>query len=134
MVFPYPADPQPVAILWQAQAGYRFAMPSGHAKMPEGSDHHVAYNPAMGYATNSATGQFGAALNRGRVPVMTAANRQAILSELAAWKTESVSASLNWIRRPAQAAAELRWLLGRPSGHVGQTLYWDAPFRPNGHT
>ena len=134
VVFPYPADPQPVAILWQAQAGYRFAMPSGHAKMPEGSDHHVAYNPAMGYATNSATGQFGAALNRGRVPVMTAANRQAILSELAAWKTESVSASLNWIRRPAQAAAELRWLLGRPSGHVGQTLYWDAPFRPNGHT
>lgn len=129
VVFPYPADPQPVAILWQAQAGYRFAMPSGHAKMPEGPDHHVAYNPAMGYATNSATGQFGAALNRGKVPTMTGANRRAILGELEAWGSTSVSASLDWIARPRQAAAELRWLLGRPTGRVGRTLYWDAPFR-----
>ena len=129
VVFPYPADPQPVAILWQAQAGYRFAMPSGHAKMPEGPDHHVAYNPQMGYATNSATGQFGAALNRGRVPVMTGADRRAILAELARWHTESVSASLSWITHPRQASAELRWLLGPPTGHVGHTLYWDAPFR-----
>ena len=128
VIFPYPADPQPVAILWQAQAGYRFAMPSGHAKMPEGPDHHVAYNPQMGYATNSATGQFGAALNRGRVPVMTAANRRAILAELESWKTTSVSASLGWITRPAKAAAELRWLLGPPTGRVGRTLYWNAPF------
>ena len=129
VVFPYPADPQPVAILWQAQAGYRFAMPSGHAKMPEGPDHHVAYNPQMGYATNSATGQFGAALNRGRVPVMTEANRQAILAELRHWRTVSVSASLDVIPHPKQAAAELRWLLGPPTGRVGSTRYWDAPFR-----
>jgi hypothetical protein len=83
----------------------------------------------MGYATNSATGQFGAALNRGKVPTMTGANRQAILGELEGWGTTSVSASLDWIARPRQAAAELRWLLGRPSGRVGRTLYWDAPFR-----
>lgn len=129
VIFPYPADPQPVAILWQAQSGYRFAMPSGHAKMPEGADHHVAYNSQMGYATNSATGQFGAALNRGRVPVMTGANRRAIRAELVGWKTTALSASLDWIKRPEQADAELRWLLGPPTGHVGHTLYWDAPFR-----
>ena len=83
----------------------------------------------MGYATNSATGQFGAALNRGRVPVMTEANRQAILAELRDWRTVSVSASLDFIAHPKQAAAELRWLLGPPTGRVGATLYWDAPFR-----
>ena len=129
VVLPYPADPQPVAILWQAQAGYRLAMPSGHAKMPEGADHHVAYNTQMGYATNSAMGQFGAALNHGRAIEHTPANRAAILADLEQWGAGSVSASLDWIKRPAAARAELRWLLGEPTGKVGRTLYWNAPFR-----
>lgn len=127
VVFPYPADPRPAAILWQAQAGYRFAMPSGHAKMPEGPDRHVAYSPDLGYATSSATAHFGASLNRGRKVARTPELRREILGELSRWGTTAVSASLDYIPDRRRAERELVWLLGPSSGRVGLTLYWNAP-------
>jgi len=126
---PFPNGRNPLGILWQAQSGYRFRMPSGHAKAPEGPDHHVAYGPLVEYSVSTPVSTTFTAISRG-IPLERTPNlRRQVLDELGAWKTTAVVVTKSELPRRRQGMQDLRWLLGTPTSRVGSTVTYDAPGR-----
>lgn len=128
LLSPYPADPHPIGILWQLQSGFAFTMPSGHAKETQGSSHALAHNGWMGYAALNTAGYTLTTISHG-VPIdRTPAVRQAVIDQLNGWHIAAVTSTPGQYHHPAQGLADMVWLLGRPTGRVKDTLFWNGPF------
>ena len=126
---PYPADPDPIGILWQVQSGFAFKMPSGHAKETQGSSHALAHNAWMGYAALSTAGYTLTTISHGVAIDRTPSVRQAMIDQLNAWHIAAVTSTPGQYKHPAQGLSDMIWLLGRPTGRVKGTYFWNAPFR-----
>ena len=126
---PYPADPNPIGILWQVESGFAFKMPSGHAKETQGSSHALAYNPWIGYAALSTAGYTLTTISHGVAIDRAPTVRQAVVDQLNAWHIAAVTSTPGQYKNPAQGLSDMIWLLGRPTGRVKGTYFWNAPFR-----
>jgi hypothetical protein len=125
LVFPYPSNAYPQPLLWQAEADFDFKMPGGYFLVPQGPEHHLAFSAALGYATDSPTGETLTALAQGQVPSRTPALRASIDAQLVAWQVTQVIATPAASTNPAASLAFLDWLLGPPSASLaGGTYLW----------
>ena len=125
---PYPADPDPIGILWQLQSGFAFAMPSGHAKETQGSSHSLAYSPSMAYAALSAVSSPLTMISHGTALDRSDPLREEFIAQLRSWHIAAVTATPWHQPNPSQSMSDMVWLLGRPTGQVAGTYYWNAPF------
>lgn len=125
---PYPADPDPIGILWQLESGFAFAMPSGHAKETQGSGHALAYSAEMAYAALSPVSAALTMISHGVPLDRNEGVRQQFIKQLGSWHIAAVTATPSHQPDPNQSMRDMVWLLGRPTGHVAGTYYWNAPF------
>lgn len=126
-IAPFPAGRRPTAMLWQIDAGFRFAMASGHAKAPFGPQHAVAFAPDLGYAVPSATASTLTLVTLGKHVDGIKARAGAVRHELAAWHIDQVVLVVAKVARPAQGVAALNRVLGEVGQSQRGVVVWPRP-------
>ncbi len=125
LLYPFPSTPTPDGQLWQAVAGMRFQMPGGYFLVPHGPGHRIAFDPAVGYVSDSVTARALISLAAGAPPPETPALRATILAQLRAWGvTTLVAGPAADVRRPARSVQFLVWLVGARPKHTAGVLAW----------
>ncbi len=125
LLYPFPSTPTPDGQLWQAVAAMRFQMPGGYFLVPQGPLHRIAFDPAVGYVTDSVTARALISLAAGAPPRETPALRATILGELRAWGVTTLAAGpAADVRSPARSVQFLVWLVGARPEHVAGALAW----------
>jgi hypothetical protein len=124
VTYPYPGAFVVDATLWQAQSDMRFRLPGGYYLVPQGSRQTLAViSPTLG-TTPTATAQAFTGLYDGHPPVVTAALRAEVASELRAWQVRTVMAFAEGATPPHQVVAYLTSLLGTRPRHQADGFVW----------
>ena len=126
-IAPYPAGQRPVAMLWQVDTGFRFAMPSGHAKAPDGPSGAVAFTPGLGYSVSSTAALTLMAITRGQVLLEPAATSRSMRAELESWRVERVVVVTSKVAHPGRGVAQLDVVLHEHGIRRGDVVAWLRP-------
>lgn len=127
VIFPWPSGAFPPPSVWQAEAGFRFKMAGGDFLVPQGPQHHVAYSPLLAYSANSLTATTLTEVADGKPPAETAVLRSGILSELRAWRVDTVIAVPSYLSNSTAAMGFMQWLFGTPSARPAGAVVWYHP-------
>ncbi|MCX6511992.1 MAG: hypothetical protein NT160_02750 [Actinobacteria bacterium] len=127
LTVPYPAGKNLTAMRWLAQEHYGFSMPSGHVKVPEGSDGHVAFNPDLGYGPVSVPALILTKIGEGIAVPLDEATKSSFLLQLHLWHTRAVVTDLASVHNPNLMRTSLISILGPPTGGPSLQPYWLLP-------
>jgi dolichyl-phosphate beta-glucosyltransferase len=104
LLYPFPADSDATAMLWQVAAGMRFKSPGGRFVVPAPGT--AGTPPSSGLTL---VGQTLVRLAAGQPPPLTPTLRSALRAQLRSWDVHAVLA-----RPSGTAVSFFEWLLGRP--------------------
>jgi len=115
MVFPYADASHSKAMLWQATADIRFAMPSGYAFVPDSAPNYLDPPPSASYALNLA-------IQGGADP--TALDTAGVLQDIERWNVQTIMVG----PMPNQGAmiAVLTRAIGSPPVRTGDLFLWEG--------
>ena len=114
MVFPYADALHSDAMLWQAMADMRFAMPSGYAFVPDSAPNFLDPPPSASYAVNLA-------VERGADP--TTIDTTGLVQDVQRWKVQTVI--VGPMDHQDAMVAILTQTLGAPPVRAGDVYLWD---------
>lgn len=124
LLYPYPSSPTPQGQLWQAEGDLHFKMPGGYFLVPQSPLRTIAFDPVVGYDTDTLTARTLIALAAGTPPVETPALRAALVAQLRGWHVRTLVASTAGVGAPAQTVQFLTWLAGAPPTPDHGVLAW----------
>jgi hypothetical protein len=115
MVFPYADASHSNAMLWQAMADMRFAMPSGYAFVPESAPAFLNPPPSASYDLNLA-------ILGGADP--TTLDTAGVLRDIRRWNVQQVM--VGPMPNEAAMVAVLTRAIGSPPTRTGDVFVWDG--------